>query len=65
MGFLDNIFGKNKKSNENVADLYFEHNLKAFTGYDNVGTRLDTFTKASGYWSARMSKIKKRSFCFI
>ena len=55
MGFLKNLFGKG-------SDVPKETGSKPFKEKDNMGTRHDTLDKASAYWMARISQVKKDPF---
>jgi hypothetical protein len=55
MGFFNKLFGKG-------TDVPKEPESKHFMEKDDMGTRHDTLTKASTYWFARISEVKKDPF---
>jgi hypothetical protein len=55
MGFFKKLFGQE-------SDAPQESGIKHFREKDNMGTRHDTLSKASSYWFARISQVKKDPF---
>ena len=55
MNIFKNLFGKKEGGPK-------ESSGKSYREKDDMGTRHDTLSKASSYWMARMSQVKKEPY---